>query len=429
MTILTGGRVFAQTFIFIDETGAKAASGFKFIKNSKNDVSFSSPAPMNKFYFRQSLSFEEPEASGYSFQSESYSIDPSKTGGDTLAILEGKKAAPSYSVNVIYLKGKNNAAAPSGGALKAYGFGGNLSAKTYTVNPQTVKTIPARTFTSLSNKPGTFGTNPNSQTASTKTVKPATTTVTDPAMVKPVAATVAGVKTFKPAVTTITAQPAVSNKNANTKKSVSLNLGAGGGSVSGVFTNPRGEPFPAESVVITVSNGSGTFTKSAVVQTSGGQTAYPFQIDGIPQILQGSSDSYKLTVVSNNSYTVSAALPSNIKIYGNGQNIYTQPITMAANRGRLNITLYHGQNAPLESDSMLLTLAQNAVMNIPGFALSCRFTGESPRHFYRYVIDDAPAGRWQMQIMFPGHGVSRQPSVWIPSNATISDMFDLTETR
>ncbi len=439
---ITCAQAHAQTFMFVDETGAKVTSGFTFVKNLKNDISFSARAPLNKFYFRQSLSFEEPAATGYSFQSENYSIDTAKTGGDTLDILAGKEAAPVYSVNMVYLKNKKNAASSSGSS-KAYGFGGNITAATPGAAGQTFKNTAAQTAVPATNKPAALTNNKNTLAGSTS-VKPPAAAVTNPATIKPATATLTYPSTVKPATATATYpagvtpviikpatvdQPAVTAKNTAAKRSVSLNLGTGGGSVSGIFMNSRGEPFPAESVVITVSNNGGTFTRSTIVTTNGTQTAYSFQIDGIPQILQGSTDSYKLTVVSNNSYTVNANLPSNIKIYGNGQNVYTQPITMAANRGRLNITLYHGPNSLTESDSMLLTLAQNAVMNISGFAVSCRFTGESPRHFYRYVIDDAPAGKWQLEIMFPGHGVSRQPSVWVPSNATATELFTLTETN
>ncbi len=399
------GPAGAQTFMFIDETGTKITSGFKFFKNLKSGISFSTGAPLGKFYFTQSLSFEEPSAASYTFQSEIYAVDASKTGSETLSILAGKTVAPTYSVNMIYLKHIKNAA--------AQGSSRNTAIEASTIIKHPFKGKAERTSATLPKNTATLAYNTNTQAT--------LTTVTKTTATGPVIAT--------PNVTPTVNQPIIAAGNTAVKKSVSLNLGTGGGSVSGTLVNSRGEPFPEESVVITVSNGSGAFTKSVIVTTSGSRTAYPFQIDGIPLILQGSTDSYKLTVVSNNSYTVNASLPANIKIYGNDQNVYTQSITVAANRGRLNITLYHRENSLSESDSELLTMARYAIMNIPGFALSCRFTGESPRHFYHYAIDEAPAGKWRLDIMFPGHSVSRQTSIWIPSNGTVSELFTLTETN
>nr|HPG59619.1 hypothetical protein [Candidatus Wallbacteria bacterium] len=76
-------------------------------------------------------------------------------------------------------------------------------------------------------------------------------------------------------------------------------------------------------------------------------------------------------------------------------------------------------------------LAQNAVINISGSAASARFTGESPARFYRYTIDDAPSGKRQLVIMFPGHKVSGgdNPSVTIPVNSTASILYNLSESR
>lgn len=388
----------AQTFSFYDGSGSAVTSGFTFVKIVRGVAKYPAASPGGRFIFTRPLSFEYPDSGNYQFVSARYDVDTSRTPAETLGVLNGQKSAPAASGYAVYLKpapgvssrSRSNYSKMTDGAVPAQ---------------KPAKAEPARTTTAgltkndlLSLKLGTGKGVQNGNRPATPQAQP---------------------------------QPAVAQ---TTKANTVSQATTGTGSING-FIGTTGNPLPPEKVVVTVTSRNNTVVKTTTVDTTGYQSTYPFEITGVPSIIPGSGDSYKVNVVSNNSYTANPySQTSNIRIYGNGQTVYLNPITMSLNRGTLNVTLYHGQAGIAESESYLSVLAQNAVINIPGFATSFRYVGESPARFYRYAISDAPAGQWTVQVMFPGHRIAGsgvnggyEASVWIPSNSTITSFFNLTE--
>jgi len=466
--LLSAGISNAATFRFINENGKIVTSGINLIKNLNNSLFKAIPAYGGNFYFSDNLSLDMPQKSSYSFTSSVYAIDETKTGPENLNILNGSLSAPSYSVIVIYLKSRFSArpSVTSTAASTHANTSGNLSysersrtsAANSTISSSKTSYNPNNfNYNGFSSQNNKFNSIVNTVTSNNGTQSSTTTaanntysyynndrfgqsqtnsnnysnTYTNGGIVIPTKTTAAstGINTISPVntITTTTGNSINTTSPSAGKTIFRQDIGTSGGSVSGYIRNQNGQLIAQEQIIITVTNRNGTFSKSTILNTDGTRSIYQFQIDGIPQIIQGSSDSYTISVISENLYSVSLGTPSSFKIYGSGQTVNLSGITMAANRGTVNLTLYHGANKLSEDDASLLVLAQNAVITVQGMAVFARFTGESPRHFYKYIVDNAPAGTWTYQIMFPGHKTIETPKIWVPSNASTNALFNLTE--
>jgi len=409
----------AQSFKFYDlSSNSAVTSGFTFVKNSGGNFSYPQ-IYQGRLWFAEPLTLEKPAYVQFTFLSDNYSINYSKTSSDVAKIIKGELAARSSNVYNVYLSSKNN---NSYSNSNQPGVKLNFGSSPYTANGGSgVKTQINPYSTSANNYNNSSGNNYNSAystfgNSANKFGGSYQTTQTLPFVSTVQPST--GVTTQKNIYQSTSSQPSVPTQ-ADTRGGVT-------GYVSGGST-----PFGGESVIVSVTNSKNQYIKSEVVNTQSGTTVYPYSISGIPPILPGSNDYYRVNVVSNNGFQSNPYSSQNIKIYSNGQTVQAQPIVMQAYRGKLNITLYHNPPALNESESYLSQLAQNAVINISGSAASARFTGESPARFYRYTIDDAPSGRRQLIIMFPGHKVSGgdNPSVTIPVNSTASILYNLSESR
>lgn len=371
----------AQSFKFYDlSSNSAVTSGFTFIKNSGGNFSYPQ-IYQGRLWFAETLTLEKPAYVQYTFLSDNYSIDFSKTPSDTVKIIKGERSANGSGVYSVFI---------SSGKAVSY----------QNSNQPAVKLNFGSTPYSFSGgAPGKSQSTPNSN------------------YVNKFGSVTGGYNGYNGY--TAGSRPQVSTGATSTRGGVT-------GYVSGGST-----PFGGESVIVSVINSKNQYIKSEVVNTQPGTTVYPYSISGIPPILPGSNDYYRVNVISNNGFQSNPYSSQNIKIYSNGQTVQAQPIVMQAYRGKINITLYHNPPALNESESYLSQLAQNAVINISGSAASARFTGESPARFYRYTIDDAPSGKRQLIIMFPGHKVSGgdNPSVNIPVNSTASILYNLTESR
>ena len=436
----------AQSFRFYDSaSNAALVSGFTLLKNSAGRISYPQ-SYQGRLWFAETHTLEKPAYVQYTFLSDNYSLDYLKTPAGSVKVLKGETAANSSTVYFVYLTAKSggdsyqNSSRPP---AANYNFGYNPYASaggSSGVQTQSQPQTPIQTKTQTQNRTisysgNSFGSGGGYQTAVTTrpqltttsaTTKPSLTTTP----VKTTATTTTTIssnttrQTITPS-TTVTRQTTNSTQNTVTPAQTSGNTRGGvSGYISGGST-----PFGGGSVIVSVTNSKNQIMGSQIVNTDPGtNTIYPYTISGIPKILPGSNDYYRIGVTSNNGFQTTQYSQPIFKIYSNSQTVYTQPIVMQANRGKLNITLYHKTPGIGETEAELSVLAQNAVINISGSSSSARFTGESPARFYRYTIDDAPAGQRTLTVMFPGHGTGGGGlTVTIPSDATTSVMYNLSE--
>lgn len=375
-------RAFAQSFVFHGTDAAvPVTTGFTFLKNSGGSILYPQ-IYQGRLWFAETLTLEKPPYVQFTFLSDNYTINSIKTSPEVIKIIKGEAVANSSSVYKIYLNIKNH----SGLSYNSYQNQNNRP------NSNTTLSMAGNTSGPKFN----FGYNPNLPNANNAINQSQPRAVSPPQ---------------QPAI------PAAQGVN-NTAR----------GSVYGYVTG-NSTTFGGGSVIVNVTNANNQFIKSQIVNTEPGGSVYPYTISGIPPILPGSNDYYKISVTSNNGFQPVQYPQSNIKIYGAGQVVQAQPIVMQARYGKLNITLYHGRPAPYESEQSLSELARNAVINISGTASTARFISESPARFYRYAIDSAPAGKRQLSIMFPGHGLSggSLKEVSIPADSSASVLYNLSE--
>jgi hypothetical protein len=433
-------QAFAQSFIFYSaDAAAPVTTGFTFLKNSGGSISYPQ-IYQGRLRFAETLTLEKPPYIQFTFLSDNYSINSIKTSPEVIKLIKGEAVAVSSSIYKVYLSVKNNS-----------GFSYN-SNQTNNINSNTIVNTAANTSGAKFN----FGHNPNLPGANSgiNQSRPQTQSQTQFQIPQPTQQQ----KQSQPQAQTrtqipiqIPAQPlkqTYTNPYSGNKfggahsvqnqppvspvvvpaTPVSTSVITNSGGVSGYITGGS-TTFGGGSVIVSVTNGNNQFIKSRIVNTEPDGSVYPYTINGIPPILPGSNDYYKISVTSNNGFQSTQYPQSNIKIYGADQVVQAQPIVMQARRGKLNITLYHGRPALNESEQSLSELARNAVINISGTASSARYSGESPARFYRYTIDDAPAGKRQLSIMFPGHGVSGGSvrEVTIPADSSASVLYNLSE--
>ena len=443
----------AQSFKFYDsKSNAAVASGFTLLKNSAGRISYPQ-SYQGRLWFAETHSLEKPAYVQYSFLSDNFSIDYSKTPAGSVKILKGETAANSSTLYTVYLTAKSggdsyqNSSQPPA-AKYSFGYNPNASAggssgiqtqSRTQVQPNTQIQTQNRTISYSGNS---FGSGGGYQNALTTRPQPATTKpslTTTPATTKP-SLTTTPVKSIPATNTTttslntrqtITPSTSVTRQTTNTTQSTVTPAQTSGNTRGGVsgYISGGSTPFGGGSVIVSITNSNNQIMGSQIVNTDPGtNTIYPYTISGIPKILPGSNDYYRIGVTSNNGFQTTQYSQPIFKIYSNSQTVYTQPVVMQANRGKLNITLYHKTPGIGETEAELSLLARNAVINISGSSSSARFTGESPARFYRYTIDDAPAGQRTLAIMFPGHGTGGGGlTVTIPSDATATVMYNLSE--
>lgn len=427
----TQNQAFAQSFIFYTAgADTPVTGGFTFIKNSGGAISYPQ-IYQGRLWFAETLTLEKPPYIQFTFLSDKYSINYSKTSAEIIKIIKGEATAGASSIYKICLSTNNNTGHinnfnPNVNTSSAkFNFGYNYSLPT--ANNGVKQPLPQTQIQTQSQR------QPQVQTQVQTPVQRLQQTYTNPysgnkfgdvqsvqnrpLVSAPDTTNSGGVKseinnTFQNTIS----QPAVPVQTVN-------NTTRGG--VSGYITGGS-TTFGGDSVIVNVTNSNNQFIKSQIVNTEPDGSVYPYSISGIPPILPGSNDYYKISVTSGNGFQTTQYPQSNIKIYGADQLVQAQPIVMKARRGRINITLYHARPALNETEQSLGELACNAVINISGTASSARYTGESPARFYRYTIDDAPAGKRQLSIMFPGHGGSVK-EVTIPADSTASVLYNLSE--
>jgi hypothetical protein len=449
--------VSAQSFKFYDsKSNAAVTSGFTLLKNSAGSISYPQ-SYQGRLWFAETHSLEKPAYVQYSFLSDNYSIDYSKTPAGSVKILKGEAAAKSSALYAVYLTGKSGGASYQNSSqppAAKYSFGYNPYASaggSSGVQTQSRTQVQPNTQTqnrTISYSGNSFGSGGGYQNALTTKPSPATTSTTTkpqpattPATTKPqltttpaksIPATTTTTTTSSNTRQTITPSTSVTRQTTNTTRQSTVTpaqtSGNTRGGVSG-YISGGSTPFGGGSVIVSVTNSNNQIMGSQIVNTDPGtNTIYPYTISGIPKILPGSNDYYRIGVTSNNGFQTTQYSQPIFKIYSNSQTVYTQPIVMQANRGKLNITLYHKTPGIGETEAELSILARNAVINISGSSSSARFTGESPARFYRYTIDDAPAGQRTLAVMFPGHGTGGGGlTVTIPSDATATVMYNLSE--
>lgn len=445
----TRNQAFAQSFKFY-AAGADTpiTGGFTFIKNSGGAISYPQ-IYQDRLWFAEPISLEKPPYIQFTFLSDKYSINYSKTPAEVAKIIKGEAVAGASSIYKIYLNANNNPgfsynpnrtantssipATPNPAGAK-FNFGHNYNLPGAN---NVVKQTPPQTQTQIQTQPQKQ-TQPLTQVQTTVQPPRPAYTNTNPYS----ANKFGGAQSVqnRPLVSSLnTTNPdgikSQNNNNSNFQNTISqpavpaqtVNNTTRGG-VSGYITGGS-TTFGGGSVIVSVTNSNNQFIKSQIVNTDPDGSVYPYSISGIPPILPGSNDYYKISVTSNNGFQSTQYPQSNIKIYGADQTVQAQPIVMQARRGRINITLYHARPALNENEQSLGELARNAVINISGAASSARYTGESPARFYRYTIDDAPAGKRQLSIMFPGHSISggSVKEVTIPADSTASVLYNLSE--
>jgi hypothetical protein len=450
----------AQSFKFYDSKSNMAVtSGFTLLKNSAGRISYPQ-SYQGRLWFAETHSLEKPAYVQYSFLSDNFSIDYSKTPAGSVKILKGEAAANSSTLYAVYLTAKSggdsyqNSSQPPA-AKYSFGYnpyassGGSSGVQTQSrtqvqPQPQTQTQIQNRTISYSGNSFGSGGgyqsaltTKPSPSTTPATTKPQPTTTPATPkpslttTPVKSIPATNTTTTTSSNTRQTITPSTSVTRPTTNTTQSTVTPAQTSGNTRGGVsgYISGGSTPFGGGSVIVSVTNSNNQIMGSQIVNTDPGtNTVYPYTISGIPKILPGSNDYYRISVTSNNGFQTTQYSQPIFKIYSNSQTVYTQPVVMQANRGKLNITLYHKTPGIGETEAELSLLARNAVINISGSSSSARFTGESPARFYRYTIDDAPAGQRTLAIMFPGHGTGGGGlTVTIPSNATATVMYNLSE--
>lgn len=422
----------AQSFKFYDsKSNAAAISGFTLLKNSGGRISYPQ-SYQGRLWFAETHTLEKPAYVQYTFLSDGYSIDYSKTPAGSAKVLKGESAANSSTVYSVYLTAKsggNSYQNSSQPPAANYNFGYNPYASAGgSSGVQTQTQTQNRTISYSGNS---FGTGGGYQNSLTTRPQPATTKPSLTTPVKTTPATNTTTTTSSNTRQTITPSTSVTRQTTNTTQSTVTPAQPSGNTRGGVsgYISGGSTPFGGGSVIVSVTNSNNQIMGSQVVNTEPGtNTIYPYTISGIPKILPGSNDYYRIGVTSNNGFQTTQYSQPIFKIYSNSQTVYTQPIVMQANRGKLNITLYHKTPGIGETEAELSILARNAVINISGSSSSARFTGESPARFYRYTIDDAPAGQRTLAIMFPGHGTGGgNPTVTIPSDATATVMYNLSE--
>lgn len=456
------GHALAQSFAFRDSASGAAVTGdFTLLKNSAGRISYPQ-AYQGRLWFAEPVTLEKPAYTHYTFLSDKYAIDNARTPAAALRVLKGEMAAGPSSLYVIYLKAGTSLSSGPAQALPAvstvrpdarYNFGGapyapsggGLASQTTRPQASVPSQSPAKPASNsqpqISNRTISYSGN---SFGGARTVNPYTGTwvqtggTTGGATATTnggggAAVTVTGgggqtgaTNTVNAINTTAGGRPGnavVNNGQGNSTQGSSGTRGGVAGYISGGAT-----PFGGGSVVVSVTNSNNQIMGSQVVNTEPGvNTIYPYTITGIPTILPGSNDYYRIVVTSNNGFLATQYPQSNFKVYSNSHTVYTQPIVMQARTGRVSVTLYHGPPGIGETEAELSTLARNAVVMIAGTGASARFSGESPARFYRYVIDEAPAGQRTLDIMFPGHRVNGNATVTVQADSSVSALFNLGE--
>ncbi len=419
---------FAETFYFYDSNSKILVSGgYTFLKNSGGRIIH--PQIINgRCWFSETITMEPPYIQ-FTFLSDNYSIDQSLTPVESLKIIKGTQSALPHGTYKIYLKirkvenvsyftDKNKNTFNTGRSVNSYS-----NVKT---TSDYSSSAPAVNYN--------FGYNPALSVQTNSKILPRTSNnIQTYNQYNPLQNPPGKTSAERIIQNQINKQPVSLNQNyvqpflQSTTSTSSSSTTRGG--VSGYLTSGGGVPFGGGNVIVSVTNSKNQYIKSEIINTESGGGTYPYTINGIPPILPGSNDYYKINVISNNGFqTVTEPRSTgNIKIYSNGQTVQAQPIVMQARTGRLNITLYHGRPAAGETEELLSELARNAVINISTAGTCARFTGESPARFYRYSIDSAPAGSRKLLIMFPGRDVSggNEPAVYITPDSTTTVLYTL----